>query len=793
MTLVRDFSDLSMADLPQVGGKNASLGEMTQSLTKLGVRVPEGFATTAEAFREFLSVNNLTDKIATLLESLNVSDVVQLAQIGAEIRQMIVAAQLQESLVHDVREAFIELNENFPNPDSVSWAIRSSATAEDLPGASFAGQQETFLNVQGIDNVLDAIRGVYASLYKDRAIAYRVENRFAHSDVAISAAVQRMIRSDRASSGVIFTVDTETGFENAIFVTSSYGLGEAVVQGTVNPDEFYAFKPALRAGKRAVIRRTLGEKALKMVYTASHEAGKSIASVEVDSADRARFSITEAEVEELARHALTIEEHYGRGMDIEWAKDADDGLLYILQSRPETVNANRSSTVADRYVITTRGKILVRGKAIGQKIGTGPVRVLTSTAQMKEFNEGDVLVADITDPDWEPIMKRASAIVTNRGGRTCHAAIIARELGIPAVVGTGDGTELLRDGVVVSVSCAEGETGIIYDGIVDFTVEHEALEPAGNLPVQIMMNVAAPDQAFALARIPNDGVGLARVEFIISDEIGIHPLAILDPEAQPADVQKVIRQRAHNFASPREFYVQTLASGVAMIAAAFAPNPVIVRLSDFKSNEYEHLLGGPAFEPHEENPMIGFRGASRYVSALFRPAFEMECEAMRIVRDDMGLTNVKIMIPFVRTVAEGAAVIDLLAANGLARGQNGLEVIMMCEIPSNVILAAEFLELFDGFSIGSNDLTQLTLGLDRDSELLANEFDERNAAVKTLMDMAIAACTERGKYIGICGQAPSDYPELAQWLVDQGIDSLSLNPDSVSTVRRQLTSSRGLK
>ncbi len=792
MTLVRDFTDLSMEDLPQVGGKNASLGEMTQSLTKLGVRVPEGFATTAEAFREFLSVNDLTEKIATLLDSLDVNDVVQLARIGAEIRQMVMAAPLQDSLVREVREAFIGLNKHFPHPDSVSWAIRSSATAEDLPGASFAGQQETFLNVQGIDNVLDAIRGVYASLYKDRAIAYRVENKFAHSDVAISAAVQRMIRSDRASSGVIFTVDTETGFENAIFVTSSYGLGEAVVQGTVNPDEFYVFKPALRAGKRAVIRRTLGEKALKMVYTASHEAGKSIEAVDVDAEDRARFSITDAEVEELARHALTIEEHYRRGMDIEWAKDADDGLLYILQSRPETVNSNRSSTLSDRYVIATRGTVLVRGKAIGQKIGTGPVRVLTSTAQMKEFTEGDVLVADITDPDWEPIMKRASAIVTNRGGRTCHAAIIARELGIPAVVGTGNGTEILRDGVTVSVSCAEGETGVIYDGILNFAIEHDDLAPAGALPVQIMMNVAAPDQAFALSRIPNDGVGLARVEFIISDEIGIHPLAVLNPEAQPADVQKVIAQRTHNYSSPREFYVQTLASGVAMIAAAFAPNPVIVRLSDFKSNEYEHLLGGAAFEPHEENPMIGFRGASRYVSTVFRPAFEMECEAMRIVRDDMGLTNVKIMIPFVRTVAEGAAILDLLAENGLVRRENGLEVIMMCEIPSNVILAAEFLELFDGFSIGSNDLTQLTLGLDRDSELLANEFDERNDAVKRLMAMAIAACNERGKYIGICGQAPSDYPELAQWLVAQGIDSLSLNPDSVSQVRRQLASSAGL-
>jgi len=786
MTRVRDFSDLSMKDLPQVGGKNASLGEMTRSLTELGVRVPEGFATTAEAFREFLDVNELTEKINTLLASLDVSDVVELARVGAKIRQLIVAAQLPDALVREVSEAFAVLNQRFASPDSVSWAIRSSATAEDLPGASFAGQQETFLNVQGIDNVLTAIRGVFASLYKDRAIAYRVENHFRHSDVAISAAVQRMIRSDHASSGVIFTVDTETGFDNAVFVTSSYGLGEAVVQGTVNPDEFYVFKPALRAGKRAVIRRTLGEKALKMIYTQSHEAGKSIESVAVNDADRARFSVTEAEVEELARHALTIEEHYGRAMDIEWAKDGTDGLLYILQSRPETVTSSRNKVFAERYVITARGEALVRGKAIGQKIGAGPVKVLTSTAQMKDFSEGDVLVADITDPDWEPIMKRASAIVTNRGGRTCHAAIIARELGIPAVVGTGNATEILHSGRSVSVSCAEGETGIIYDGTLSFRIEQSENVPTDHLPVELMMNVATPDQAFALARIPNDGVGLARVEFIISDEIGIHPLAILSPETQPSGVREAIAERARNFSSPREFYVETLASGIAMIAAAFSPNPVIVRLSDFKSNEYEHLLGGAAFEPHEENPMIGFRGAARYVSALFKPAFELECEAVRIVRQEMGLTNVQVMIPFVRTVSEGSAVLDLLAENSLVRGENGLKVIMMCEVPSNVILAAEFLELFDGFSIGSNDLTQLTLGLDRDSELLADQFDERNHAVMRLMGMAIKACKERDKYVGICGQAPSDYPELAQWLVGQGIDSLSLNPDSMASVRTRL-------
>lgn len=788
MTLVRDFADITMQDLPQVGGKNASLGEMTASLTQLGVRVPEGFATTADAFREFLAVNNLTEKISVLLESLDVSDVVDLARVGAQIRHMIIAARLQDSLVEEVRHAFGALNHKLDRPDTVSWAIRSSATAEDLPGASFAGQQETFLNVSGIDNVLTAIRAVFASLYKDRAIAYRVHNNFKHSDVAISAAVQRMIRSDQASSGVIFTVDTETGFENAVFVTSSYGLGEAVVQGTVNPDEFYVFKPALRAGKRAVIRRTLGEKALKMIYTQSTEAGKSITTVPVDAADCGRFSITDAEVEELARHALTIEQHYGRPMDIEWAKDGGDGLLYILQSRPETVTSNAANAMTQRYVVTGRGDVLVRGKAIGQKIGTGPVRLLRSTAQMKEFKHGDVLVADITDPDWEPIMKRASAIVTNRGGRTCHAAIVARELGIPAIVGTGNATEILHDEQLVSVSCAEGEAGVVYAGTIDFEVEQEenGSDDLGDLPVQIMMNVATPDQAFALSRIPSQGVGLARVEFIISNEIGIHPLAVLNPAQQSAEVQDVIARRAKNFATPRDFYVQTLASGVAMIAAAFSQHPVIVRLSDFKSNEYAHLAGGAVFEPHEENPMIGFRGAARYVSKVFKPAFEMECEAIRIVREDMGLINVKVMIPFVRTVSEGAAVVALLAENGLVRGRDGLEVIMMCEVPSNVILAEEFLDHFDGFSIGSNDLTQLTLGLDRDSAVLAAEFDERDEAVKRLMAMAIRACKDRGKYVGICGQAPSDYPELAQWLVSQGIDSLSLNPDSVGAVRRFL-------
>jgi len=787
MTRVLHFKDMTMADVPIVGGKNASLGEMTRELGGLGVRVPEGFATTAEAFREFLTHNNLTNTIASTIEHLDVEDVTELARIGSEIRTMINKGALPPELEAEIRTGYEALTATAGSGSVVSFAVRSSATAEDLPEASFAGQQETFLNVQGIDNVLDAIKAVYASLYNDRAISYRTHHGFHHGDVAISAAVQRMIRSDLASSGVMFTIDTETGFENAVFITSAYGLGEAVVQGAVNPDEFYVYKPGLAANKRAILKKTLGAKALKMMYTNDASLGKTIEFIDVPEAEQHHFSITDAEAEELARHGMTIEKHYGRPMDIEWGKDGEDGLLYILQARPETVASRRTASFLQKYTLNEKGPILIEGRAIGQKIGAGPVKVLDHIDDMVDFEPGSVLVADMTDPDWEPIMKRASAIVTNRGGRTCHAAIIARELGIPAVVGSGNATEVLSSGDGVTVSCAEGETGLIYQGILDFTVEEKATDTDAVLPTKIMMNVGTPDQAFAFSMIPNDGVGLARLEFIINREIGIHPLALLDPEGQPADVQEEIRKRTWGFDSPRDFFVQKLASGIATLGAAFAPNPVIVRMSDFKSNEYANLVGGALHEPHEENPMIGFRGASRYISESFKPAFDMECEALKIVRDEMGLTNVEIMIPFVRTVDEGVGVIEALAANGLVQGTNELKVIMMCEIPSNVVLADKFLDHFDGFSIGSNDLTQLTLGLDRDSGIVAGAFDERDPAVQTLMAQAIAACKARGKYIGICGQGPSDHPDLARWLVDQGIDSLSLNPDSVMGVRTLLS------
>lgn len=783
------FTDLSMTDVGVVGGKNASLGEMAQQLVPLGIRVAEGFATTADAYRDYLDFNGLTETIAQTIEGLDEEDVVELARVGSTIRQMIFDGTIPPQLEADIRGALEELTRSLPHHSAESWAVRSSATAEDLPEASFAGQQETFLNVRGLDGILEAVRGVFASLYNDRAIAYRVHHGFTHGEVAISAGVQRMIRSDLASSGVMFTVDTESGFDRAVFITSAYGLGEAVVQGAVNPDEFYVFKPALASGHRAILSRSLGAKAVKMMYTDNRELGKSIEFIDVEESDRHRFSITDEEVEELARCGVTIEQHYGRPMDIEWAKDGQDGNLYILQARPETVTSRRSATLQETYVLSARGDVLAEGRAIGQKIGQGPVRVLRSIAEMKEFNPGDVLVADMTDPDWEPIMKRASAIVTNRGGRTCHAAIIARELGIPAVVGSHGATETLADADTVTVSCAEGDTGYIYRGLLDFDVETRNLGELGDIPVDIMMNVGTPDQAFAFSHLPHKGVGLARLEFIINREIGIHPLALLDPTGQPAEVQEEIRDRTAQFDSPREFYVKTLASGIAMIAAAFHPHPVIVRLSDFKSNEYANLLGGRLHEPHEENPMIGFRGASRYVSESFRPAFDMECEALKIVRDEMNLTNVKVMVPFVRTVAEGARVLEIMAENGLRRGENGLEVVMMCEIPSNVVLADKFLDLFDGLSIGSNDLTQLTLGLDRDSGIVAGAFDERDEAVKTLMAQAIAACNARGKYIGICGQGPSDHPELAEWLVAQGISSLSLNPDSVVGVWRRLLAS----
>ena len=786
MKRVLRFQDATMADVAIVGGKNASLGEMTRELSSLGVRVPEGFATTADAFREFLDYNELTGRISQRLDGVDVDDVAELTKAGADIRAMILGGSFSPDCESDIRLAFTELSATSRNPDTVSFAVRSSATAEDLPEASFAGQQETFLNVHGIENILDAIRAVFASLYNDRAISYRVHHGFAHADVALSAAVQRMVRSDLASSGVMFTIDTETGFDQAIFITSSYGLGEAVVQGAVNPDEFYVYKPALANGMKSVLKKTRGAKALKMRYTADISLGKTIEFVDVDPLDQHRFSITDSEAEELARHAVVIEKHYGRPMDIEWGKDGEDGLLYILQARPETVASRRTASFLQKFTLNEKGPILVEGRAIGQKIGQGPVKVLDHIDDMVDFPAGSVLVADMTDPDWEPIMKRAAAIVTNRGGRTCHAAIIARELGIPAVVGSGNATEVLASGADVTVSCAEGETGVIYEGLLDFSVEEKAAEEVRPLPTKIMMNVGTPDQAFAFSRIPNDGIGLARLEFIINREIGIHPLALLNPEEQPDDVQKVIEERSWGFDSPRSFFVETLASGIATLGAAFAPNPVIVRMSDFKSNEYANLTGGPRYEPHEENPMIGFRGASRYISESFSPAFDMECEALKKVRDEMGLTNVEIMIPFVRTLDEATAVIDALAKNGLVRGTNGLRLIMMCEIPSNVILADQFLQHFDGFSIGSNDLTQLTLGLDRDSGIVAGSFDERDPAVRTLMEQAIRACKAQNKYIGICGQGPSDHPDLARWLVAQGIDSLSLNPDSVMGVRTML-------
>jgi pyruvate, water dikinase len=786
MGYVRLFTDLTMSDVPLVGGKNASLGEMARELVPLGLKVAEGFATTADAYRDYLTHNGISEKVDQTIAGLDVDDVAELARVGKTIREMIFAGEIQSQLASDIQEALDHMTSSLPAEYVSSWAVRSSATAEDLPEASFAGQQETFLNVRGLEGILEAVRGVFASLYNDRAISYRVHHGFAHGDVAISAGVQRMIRSDVGASGVMFTVDTESGFDNAVFITSAYGLGEAVVQGAVNPDEFYVFKPSLAEGKKAIVKRGLGHKAVKMMYTEDQALGKSIEFVDVEETDRGRFSITDNEVEELARDAVIIENHYGRPMDIEWAKDGLDGGLYILQARPETVTSRRSATLQESYRLASRGEVLAEGRAIGQKIGQGPVRVLHSISDMASFQPGDVLVADMTDPDWEPIMKRASAIVTNRGGRTCHAAIIARELGIPAVVGSGGATDALEHAGEVTVSCAEGETGFIYDGLLDFTVDASESGELDDIPVNIMMNVGTPDQAFAFSHLPHRGVGLARLEFIINREIGIHPLALLDPDNQPEDVRPHIIQHTSHYDSPREFYVKTLASGIAMIGAAFHPHDVIVRMSDFKTNEYANLIGGKAFEPHEENPMIGFRGASRYVSDSFGPAFEMECEALKYVRDDMGLTNVTIMIPFVRTVDEGKAVIDLLAKNGLVQGENGLKVVMMCEIPSNVVLANEFLDIFDGFSIGSNDLTQLTLGLDRDSGIVAGAFDERDPAVKALMGQAIAACKARGKYIGICGQGPSDHPELAEWLMSQGIDSMSLNPDSVVGVWKHL-------
>ena len=779
MTRILWFDEIGMADLPQVGGKNASLGEMVSRLGDAGIRVPGGFATTADAYRDFLAHDGLAERIDALVGPLDVEDVAALTRAGATVRAWIEAQPFPAELEEDIRAAYAALIERDADPESVTWAVRSSATAEDLPDASFAGQQETYLNIGGVENVLAAVRHVFASLYNDRAIAYRVHHGFDHGEVALSAGVQRMVRADIGASGVMFTVDTESGFDRAVFVTSAYGLGEAVVQGAVNPDEFYVSKPGLRAGRPAILTRTLGEKAVAMRYAGGVDVGGSTVFEDVPAADRRRFSIDDAEVEELARHAVTIEEHYGRPMDIEWARDGVDGLLYILQARPETVVSRADGNVRRRFVLRERGEVLSTGRAIGQRIGSGPIAVLRTLADMEGFTPGDVLVADMTDPDWEPIMKRASAIVTDRGGRTCHAAIIARELGIPAVVGTGDATRSLVPGEPVTVSCAEGDDGFVYRGGLAFTEEETRLDAMPPIPVKIMMNVGTPDQAFSFSRLPNHGVGLARLEFVINRQIGIHPRALLEHDALPEPLRSEVDERIAAYPSAREFFVRRVAEGVSTIAAAFDPEPVIVRMSDFKSNEYANLLGGDRYEPHEENPMIGYRGASRYVSPEFAECFAMECEAIRFVRDEMGLTNVRLMIPFVRTVAEARAVIELLAEHGLRRGENGLQVVMMCEVPSNALLADAFLDHFDGFSIGSNDLTQLTLGLDRDSALVSAAFDERDPAVLALMERAIEACQRRGKYIGICGQGPSDHPDLAAWLLQRGIESISLNPDTV--------------
>ena len=779
------FEHLRMTDVEVVGGKNASLGEMISQLAASGVRVPGGFATTAHAFRQFLQHGGLTDKINARLAALDTDDVKALAEAGAQIRGWVIAAPFPADVEAAVRSSFADLTAEHPQ---ASFAVRSSATAEDLPDASFAGQQETFLNVHGIDDVLHKMKEVFASLYNDRAISYRVHKGFAHAEVALSAGVQRMVRSDLGSAGVMFTIDTESGFEDVVFITASYGLGETVVQGAVNPDEFYVHKPALKAGKLAVIRRNLGSKLIRMEFTPTEErqaTGRLVRTVDTPPEQRNRYALNDAEVTELAQYALIIEQHYGRAMDIEWGKDGEDGKLYILQARPETVKSQAGNQVEHRYKLKgdplRRSAVLAEGRAIGQRIGTGPVRLITHLSEMDRVQPGDVLVTDMTDPNWEPVMKRASAIVTNRGGRTCHAAIIARELGIPAVVGCGDATDKLPDGALVTVVCSEGDTGTVYDGLLETEVTETRRGEMPYCPVKITMNVGNPSLAFDFAQIPNSGVGLARLEFIINTNIGVHPKAILDyPNIDP-DLKKAVESVARGHASPRAFYVDKLVEGVATIAAAFWPKPVIVRLSDFKSNEYKKLIGGSRYEPDEENPMLGFRGASRYLSGEFADAFGMECEALKRVRNDMGLSNVEIMVPFVRTVRQAERVNAMLAERGLARGQNGLRIIMMCEVPSNAILADQFLAHFDGMSIGSNDLTQLTLGLDRDSGLpqLTEDFDERDPAVKALISRAIAACRATGKYVGICGQGPSDHPDFADWLAAEGIVSISLNPDSV--------------
>ena len=785
MSYVVPFEQLRMTDVDSVGGKNASLGEMISQLAGVGVRVPGGFATTADAFRDFLKSGGLEQRIADRLNTLNPDDVQALAAVGREIRQWVIDTPLPEAFEKAVRESFAKLDAD----GNGSFAVRSSATAEDLPDASFAGQQETYLNVVGIDDVLDKIRHVFASLYNDRAISYRVHKGYEHSGVALSAGIQRMVRSDKGSAGVMFTIDTESGFSDVVFITSSYGLGETVVQGAVNPDEFYVFKPMLERGKHSIVSRRIGSKLIKMEFDPERPGGRAVRTVDVPVSERNRYSLTDEEVAELAAYAVTIEKHYKRPMDIEWGRDGIDGKIYILQARPETVKSQQGANdVQLRYRLKATGDVLITGRAIGQKIGSGPVRIVNDSAEMDKVQAGDVLVTDMTDPNWEPVMKRASAIVTNRGGRTCHAAIIARELGIPAVVGCGDATTVLKENQPVTVSCAEGDEGRIYDGVIETEVEEVRRGEMPKIDLKIMMNVGNPQLAFDFSQIPNSGVGLARLEFIINNNIGIHPKAVLDYPNVDGELKTAVESAARGYASPRAFFVEKLAEGIATIGAAFWPKSVIVRMSDFKSNEYRKLVGGSRYEPEEENPMLGFRGASRYIAEDFAECFRMECEALKRVRDEMGLTNVEIMVPFVRTVGQAKRVSELLAENGLARGKNELKLIMMCEVPSNAILAEEFLEYFDGFSIGSNDMTQLTLGLDRDSgmELLAADFDERDEAVKFMLRRAIQACLKHGKYVGICGQGPSDHPDFAQWLKDEGILSLSLNPDTVVDTWQQL-------
>ena len=781
------FEQLRNTDVGSVGGKNASLGEMISQLKAKGVRVPTGFATTAHAFREFLAQDGLDKKINDLLDNLNADDTQALAICGAKIRGWMMDAPFPEALNAAIAENYKLLTDN--SAAGTTFAVRSSATAEDLPDASFAGQQESFLNIHGLDNINHAIKEVFASLYNDRAISYRVHKGFVHADVALSAGVQQMVRSDIGCAGVMFTIDTESGFKDVAFITSSYGLGETVVQGAVNPDEFYVHKPLLALGKPAIVRRTMGSKLIKMVFSDATQAGKSTNTINVETADSERYSLSDEDILELATYAMTIENHYGCPMDIEWGKNGLDNKLYILQARPETVKSQELlKNVTETYKLQKHSAVpLVAGRAVTQKVGVGPVRIVLDPSQMHEVQPGDVLVADMTDPNWEPVMKRASALVTNRGGRTCHAAIIARELGIPAIVGSVNATDLLREGEIVTVSCAEGETGFVYHGALDFEVSTQANSALPKPPCKIMMNVGNPDMAFSFAQIPNDGVGLARLEFVINNMVGIHPKAILNVDAMPKSIQNIIKSRARGYASPKQFYIDKVAEGVATIAASFYPKPVIVRTSDFKSNEYKKLVGGDIYEPDEENPMIGFRGAARYMAEDFKECFAMECTAMKKVRDVMGLVNVELMIPFVRTLDEAKAVIEIMAENGLKRGENGLRIIMMCEIPSNALLAEQFLEYFDGFSIGSNDLTQLTLGMDRDSGILADGFDERNEAVKVLLKMTISTCNRLGKYVGICGQGPSDHPDFAEWLVAEGIQSVSLNPDTVVATWQRLT------